>query len=141
MSDVSEVQQELPLLLEITRTRLSDAAVGSLVSELSRYHPAKVVHAIRRCKFECKRPVTLADLIERMPGGSESHKAVPTPNVGERLMAHALGNRSLCKHQAAHPWRYFGAPIKGVVIPECRRCGVPAARVLATELRPLAGSA
>ena len=66
MSD--KLKSELAVTLELTGTKLSDIGIEAILAELSAYPEAGVVEALKRCRRECKYRMSLADVIERMPG-------------------------------------------------------------------------
>lgn len=66
--EADKVEKALAVVLEVTGTRLSDAAVSAILARLGDYDADKVVAALRRCMDECKHRLTLADILERIPG-------------------------------------------------------------------------
>lgn len=65
MSD--KVSAALLAVAEITRAKWSDATAQYILRELSAHPEADVLYALRRCARECKYPVSLSDILERLP--------------------------------------------------------------------------
>jgi len=59
----------LAVTAEICATELSEAATAEMVEELSLYPDDVVLHALRRCRRELSRRLTLAAILERVDTG------------------------------------------------------------------------
>lgn len=64
----AEVTQAILVTYELVGQSISDAAVKAMVAELSSYPESDVLVALTRCRKELRR-VTLADILDRIPGG------------------------------------------------------------------------
>ena len=89
---MSGLLEALAVLAELTGTEWSKPTARVIASELALYPEAAVLVAIRRCQCEVRGRVTLADLLDRLPG---MH-----PGVEEAwgMIAKVMGNEaiSLC---------------------------------------------
>lgn len=56
----------------VTGKNPDNALKNALIHELDQYDPAHVLHALNRCKRECKGFLPLAEIIERMPSNRPS---------------------------------------------------------------------
>ena len=66
MSD--RVKSELAVTLELTGTTMTDIGVDAVLAELEAHPVDDVVVALRRCRRESRYKLTLADILERLPG-------------------------------------------------------------------------
>ena len=66
MSD--RVKSELAVTLELTGSTLTDIGLDAFLAELAAYLEADVVVALKRCRRECKYRISLADVLDRLPG-------------------------------------------------------------------------
>lgn len=62
----------MAVVCEVTGSQLSDAAIAMIVRQLQRYPFEAVIRSLERCANECKRGLTLADIVERIDDGRPS---------------------------------------------------------------------
>ena len=77
--------EALTVALDVTGTKMSEGAVKVMVSDLAEHPETDVLNALQRCRRECKFRMTLADVLERMPG------AVNADAAWEQALAAGLG--------------------------------------------------
>lgn len=66
---MQKILEALSVTAEVCGAPMSEAAARIVVRELSAYDESAVLLALRRCTRECKRSLTLADIIERISDG------------------------------------------------------------------------
>lgn len=81
LSDIEKLVQAIAVTAELTGTRLSEAAAVTLAEDLAEFEPGKVMAALRRCRREgCKR-LTVGEVIARIddgrPGPEEAWAMIP----------------------------------------------------------------
>ncbi|MDE2823696.1 MAG: hypothetical protein OXK79_09345, partial [Chloroflexota bacterium] len=64
----TRIIEALVVALEVTNTVVSESAVKVMEADLREYPEEAVVGALTRCRRECKHRLTLADILERLPG-------------------------------------------------------------------------
>lgn len=77
MADWTEKQHNqavktMAVVCEVTGSQLSEAAIAMVVRQVQRYPFDAVIRALERCANECKRGLTLADIVERIDDGRPS---------------------------------------------------------------------
>lgn len=60
------ILQAVTVTAEMTGAKFSAVTLVAMVDRLSAFAIAAVLHALERCQMECKRPLTMADIVERM---------------------------------------------------------------------------
>ena len=81
----TKVKAAVGTALEVTGTKMSDVAMLAIVSRLKDEDENAVLAALERCMTECKYRLTLADIMERLPGHAGADAA------WEEAMAFAKG--------------------------------------------------
>jgi hypothetical protein len=111
---------------------------------IDRIHDERLDAALSKVRHDSPmHPPTLGQLEAAIPVDAPKHPARHSP--AELLCEFAVRKlqHSLCKHQIARTWNYFGSPrpedravqpISGVQIPACSECDLPTHRVLLSEL-------
>ena len=86
----AEVARAVAVTAELTGSNLSEAALGVLVSHLVRYHEPAALRALERCRLELRRPLTLADVLDRIddghPGPEEAWARVANTTDADTLI-------------------------------------------------------
>lgn len=78
-----DVRTLLVAVAEATGASLSPTTIQVMMTKLRMYELDAVLSALDRCLMECKRPLTMADIVERMqqsdgrPGSDEAWAMVP----------------------------------------------------------------
>lgn len=81
---MSKLLESLAVLAELTGTEWSKPAIRVIEQELLAYPEADVLVALRRCQTELRGRVTLADILQRIPGGhpgAEEAWSIVAPKV------------------------------------------------------------
>lgn len=71
---MQKLLEALTVASEVCGAPMSEISARFIVRELQQYPEADVLKALNRCARECKRSLTMADIIERIPDGR------PSPN-------------------------------------------------------------
>jgi hypothetical protein len=105
-TQTNQVLKTIAIVCEVTASTLSEAAIRMIVRQLQRFPQPQVIKALERCANECKRGLTLADIVERVddgrPSAEEAWARVPKSEddaacmSGEMLIAWAAA-RGLIK--------------------------------------------
>ena len=104
MSD--RITAPLLAVCDLTRAKWADETVRYAVAELGEYQERDVLNAIRRCAKECKFPVTLADIVDRLaykPATVPYHR--PFPEAGEDHTGQA--QRGHLGRNEGHTMKFF----------------------------------
>ena len=101
----------LAIVLDVTGTKMSDSAIGVMAERLEREDDTAVLRALERCMEECRYRLTLADILDRLPGAARSADAAWAEAVTAGL---TLGDerRTIVVHRAtfaAFPHSAFAA--------------------------------
>jgi hypothetical protein len=70
-----QIVKALAVTLELTNTRLSEPAMEAMAEHLSQYPAAQILSALARCQTECRRPIYLADVLDRIADGRPGPEA------------------------------------------------------------------
>lgn len=68
MQTAEDLAKAIVVTAEMLGQQLSPAASTAMAMELARENPEHVALALRRCSHECRGRLTLADILERLPG-------------------------------------------------------------------------
>ena len=61
------IERTIAATAELTGASLTAQAIAVMVADLAEYPAGDVTEALTRCRRECRRGLTLADIIDRMP--------------------------------------------------------------------------
>lgn len=64
-----DLLEAIAVTAELTGATYSDPAKEAMVESLSRYDERAVMKALARCRDECRRPLMIADVIDRLDDG------------------------------------------------------------------------
>lgn len=92
-----DLVEAVGLTYELIGQEISDAALKSVVQELSRYPAAASLEALARCRRECRK-LTLADILDRLPGG------YPGAEEAWAIVSSAIGPRGLEREDVSIVW-------------------------------------
>jgi hypothetical protein len=87
------ILQAVTVTAEMTGAKFSAVTLVAMVDRLSAFAIAAVLHALERCQMECKRPLTMADIVERMqqddgrPGADEAWALCPKSEADAAVWA------------------------------------------------------
>lgn len=65
-SNEETILQAITVTAEMTGAKFSAVTLVAMVDRLSAFAVDAVLHALERCQMECKRPLTMAEIVERM---------------------------------------------------------------------------